>query len=422
MPFDEVELGEIALAGDAGLVDGPFGSNLPASDYVPYGVPVIRGSNLSKGEVRFKGEDFVFVSDATADRLNRSTCIPRDIIFTKKGTLGQVGIVPTRPYEKYLLSSNQMRLRVNEAVANSDYVYYALSTYDSISKIIREAEHTGVPKINLAYIRRFRIPLPPRSVQDQICGIISALDNRIDVLRQTNATLESVAQALFKSWFIDFDPVRAKAEGREPDGMDAATAALFPTEFEESALGLIPRGWSVARLGDTIELAYGKALKATDRRPGSVPVYGSGGITGYHDEALVKHASIVVGRKGTVGALYWEDAPFFPIDTTFYVKPKMTPLTFCFYAMQRLGLTHMNTDAAVPGLNRENAYRLEVLRPVGEVLEAFDQLVGPLREAMRTNGLRADTLMQLRDSLLPRLISGKLRLPEAQAQLEEVIA
>ena len=216
--------------------------------------------------------------------------------------------------------------------------------------------------------------------------------------------------------------MRAKAEGREPESMDAATAALFPAEFEESALGLIPKGWTVQRLSDLLELSYGKALKSTDRRDGHVPVYGSGGITGFHDEPLVPHGSVIVGRKGTVGSLYWEDRPFFPIDTTFYVKPKTVPLTFCFYALQRLGLDSMNTDAAVPGLNRENAYRLEVTRPDAAVTKAFNDVTSSLRQAMRCNGDRAALLESVRDSLLPRLISGKLQLQNVPAQHEEAMA
>ncbi|SAL32660.1 type I restriction-modification system specificity determinant [Caballeronia peredens] len=315
-----------------------------------------------------------------------------------------------------------MRLRVDTEKANPDYVYYALSTQEAIERVIRGSEHTGVPKINLAYIREFRIALPDRQIQDGIVEIVQALDDRIDLLRQTIATLESIAQALFKSWFIDFNPVRAKAEGREPEGMNAETAALFPDSFEESALGQIPKGWKCLRLGDMLGLAYGKALKATERRAGSIPVYGSGGVTGFHDEPLVPHGSVIVGRKGTVGSLYWEDGPFYPIDTTFYVNPKSIPLTYCYYAMQCLGLETMNTDAAVPGLNRDNAYRLELIRPTAEVLRAFDDLITSVRDTMRVNSARAKTLSDIRDGLLPRLISGKLRLPEAKAQLNEVAA
>lgn len=292
------------------------------------------------------------------------------------------------------------------------YLFYA-----AFGRVVLEEYKGHAPVFRAMYV-----PLAPEYDQRAIAQLLNILDARIDLLRQTNATLESIAQALFKSWLIDFDPVRAKAEGREPEGMDAATAALFPAELEDSALGLIPKGWSVCRLSDLLELSYGKALKATDRRDGQVPVYGSGGITGFHDEALVQSGAIIVGRKGTVGSLYWEDRPFFPIDTTFYVKPKTAPMTFCFYALQRLGLESMNTDAAVPGLNRENAYRLELTTAPSPVLVAFDELTSTLRSTMRCNDERAVLIASLRDSLLPRLISGRLRLPEAKEQVEEVLA
>ena len=298
------------------------------------------------------------------------------------------------------------------------YCYYLLRSID----FTKFNAGSGVPTLNRNHVHPLSVRLAPKSEQLAIAVLLGGLDERINLLHQTNATLESIAKALFKSWFIDFDPVRAKAEGREPEGMDAATSALFPAEFEDSALGLIPKGWSVCRLSDLLELSYGKALKATDRRDGQVPVYGSGGITGHHDEALVQSGAIIVGRKGTVGSLYWEDRPFFPIDTTFYVKPKTAPMTFCFYALQRLGLESMNTDAAVPGLNRENAYRLELTTAPSPVLVAFDELTSTLRSIMRCNDERAALIASLRDSLLPRLISGKLRLPDAKEQVEDVLA
>lgn len=298
------------------------------------------------------------------------------------------------------------------------FLYYSLASIrDKIFEL--GATSTRTPIVNKTTFSSIEILLPSPRHQRAISGLLGAIDDRIDLLRQTNATLESIAQALFTSWFIDFDPVRAKADGREPEGMDAATAALFPAEFEDLALGLIPKGWAPARLGGIIDLLYGKALKATERREGLIPVYGSGGITGYHDEPLVHEGSVIVGRKGTVGSLYWEDGPFFPIDTTFYVRPKSVPLTFCYYAMRRLGLETMNTDAAVPGLNCENAYRIELVRPSDAVLRAFNELAGSLRAAILSNDTRQRVLAGLRDTLLPRLISGKLRLPEAEAKLQE---
>ncbi len=246
-------------------------------------------------------------------------------------------------------------------------------------------------------------------------------DDRIALLRETNATLEAIAQALFKSWFVDFDPVHARARGEQPAGLAPEVAALFPDSFEESDLGKIPKGWTIGRVEDLMELAYGKALKATARIDGPIPVYGSGGITGYHNESLVNGPSIIVGRKGTVGSLYWEDLPFFPIDTVFYVKTQK-PQTYCFYLLQRLGLKDMNTDAAVPGLNRNNVYRLQVLIPPEEVLAAFDNIASVLRHRIFSNNQQSQTLANLRDTLLPRLISGQLRLPDAEAMVSETQA
>ncbi|MGA4324011.1 restriction endonuclease subunit S [Ectopseudomonas hydrolytica] len=310
--------------------------------------------------------------------------------------------------------NNHAHIVVGNDRASTRYLEYAVLGSDITSYL------TGavMPKLTQGNLNRIEVPCPPRAVQDAIVAVLGSLDDRITLLRETNATLEAIAQALFKSWFVDFDPVRAKAEGRQPEGMDATTAALFPDSFEESEQGLVPKGWRIGKVEDVMDLPYGKALKSTDRIDGDVPVYGSGGITGYHNESLIDGPSIIVGRKGTVGSLYWEDRPFFPIDTVFYVKAKQ-PLTYCYYLLQTLGLEGMNTDGAVPGLNRNNAYRLQVVVPSAPALQAFDEIVAGVREKIFANGQQAQTLTHLRDTLLPRLISGQLRLPEAMAQITE---
>lgn len=275
--------------------------------------------------------------------------------------------------------------------------------------------------LNNEMLSRLYMVLPSHAEQGQIGHVLGALDDRITLLRETNKTLESIAQAIFKSWFVDFEPVRAKIEGRQPEGMDEETAALFPDSFEESALGSVPRGWLPIRLDSFLELAYGKALKAENRNAGAIPVYGSGGVTGWHDSALCTSPSIIVGRKGTVGSLYWESRPFFPIDTVFYVKTKR-PLTYCYQLLKTLGLYDMNTDAAVPGLNRENVYRLQVPDIPSAVLKAFDATANLLRQSVDHNERRVQTLSSVRDTLLPRLVSGQLRLPEAQEQVENALS
>ncbi|MGL5290374.1 MAG: restriction endonuclease subunit S, partial [Vibrionaceae bacterium] len=271
--------------------------------------------------------------------------------------------------------------------------------------------------------RQLPIPMPRSEVIRAISSLSEALSDKIALLRETNATLEAMAQALFKSWFVDFAPVHANAAalaGKECTApLPPELQALFPSTFTETAQGLVPEGWKIDKVEDLLELAYGKALKATDRIDGDIPVYGSGGITGSHNQALVNEASVIVGRKGTVGSLYWEDRPFFPIDTVFYVKTKMS-LSYCFYLLQTLGLQNMNTDGAVPGLNRNNVYRLPVVIPSPSVLEAFNETVSAMRNTIFTNNQQAQTLAELRDTLLPRLISGQLRLPEAEALLADL--
>jgi type I restriction enzyme S subunit len=236
-----------------------------------------------------------------------------------------------------------------------------------------------------------------------------------------NQSLEAMAQAIFKSWFVDFDPVRAKAKGRD-HGLPKKIANLFPNSFEDSDLGEIPKGWRVETVGEVCELAYGKALKADQRRPGNVPVMGSNGQVGSHDETLVKGPGIVVGRKGNPGIIKWVSSDFFPIDTTFYVVPlsKNYTLTFLAFALDNLDLSNLGADSAVPGLNRNIAYMSNILVPTPEVLCAFDKVASLIRIRQKSTEEESRTLAALRDSLLPKLISGELRIPEAEKLMERV--
>lgn len=289
----ETTLSDIADGCKYGFVDGPFGSNLPSSCYKHKGIPVIRGCNLSIGKFRYIDQGYCFVDNIVLDKLSRSTARKFDIIFTKKGTIGQIGIIPKNAlYNLYLLSSNQMRLRVDISKADPYFVYYYLTQKNIIKKIIRDSESTGVPKTNLAYFRSFPIKLPALSEQQAIAHILGTLDDKIELNRRQNATLEAMAQAIFKDWFVDFGPVHAKMEGRQPEGMSREIADLFPDRLDDEGK---PEGWEWKTLDSILELCYGKALKASERIPGKTPVYGSGGITGYHNQALVITPSIIVG-------------------------------------------------------------------------------------------------------------------------------
>ena len=384
----------------APVIDGP----------TPY--RMIRTTNIRNGRIDLN--ECRFVDEATFAKWTRRAELRfGDVLLTREAPIGEVGFV-LEP-KGLFLGQRVMQYRANAQVLSHRFLLYSFLS-PALQHQFGSHEGSGsvVSHIRVGDCFKFKLKLPPLPVQNEIATLLGALDDRIAILRETNATLEAIAQALFKSWFVDFDPVRAKQQGLAPAGMDEATAALFPDSFEDSALGPVPRAWSTGKVEDLLELAYGKALKAIDRVAGDVPVYGSGGVTGFHNCALVDSPTVVVGRKGTVGSLYWEDRPCFPIDTVFYVRARV-PLTFCFYQLSVLGLEGMNTDGAVPGLNRNNVYRLAVVIPPPPVLAAFDELAANLRSKIFANERQAQTLATLRDTLLPRLISGQLRLPEVEA-------
>ena len=285
---------------------------------------------------------------------------------------------------------------------------------------IREYEQNGADRAtygeNLLSSLSQRLPK-----QRAIAHILGSLDDKIELNRQMNMTLEAMAHAIFKSWSVDSDPVRAKAEGRNT-GLSDDIAALFPDSFQDSDLGEIPKGWKIKTIGEVVEFAYGKALKASNRKPGNVPVFGSNGPVGLHDEALVKGPGIVIGRKGNPGIVTWSSKDFFPIDTTFYVKQtgSITSLNYLFYALKDQYLSSLSADSAVPGLNRNLAYMNNILVPSDKALSAFDEQIRPLFKKIDANDDESVTLAVLRDTLLPKLISGELRLPAAA--LEELAA
>ena len=301
-------------------------------------------------------------------------------------------------------------LRPMPSKIEGNYLFYALCTSGVQHQFHSYAN--GITRFGLrkADIGLVEIPLPSLPEQRAIAHILGILDDKIELNRRMNETLEEMARALFKSWFVDFDPVRAKMEGRDT-GLPPDVADLFPNRLVESELGEIPEGWEVKALGQLIELAYGKALKAGDRKGGSIPVFGSNGRVGWHDEKLVAGPGIVVGRKGNPGIVTWAHSDFFPIDTTFYVVPKNTTeeLPFLFFALTAQELSSVAADSAVPGLNRNLAYMNRQLVPDKLVIEEFNHYTSAIFTRRHSLEEESRTLAALRDALLPKLVSGELR-------------
>ena len=221
---------------------------------------MIRGTNLTSGR-ELSGE-FVHVTAEKAAELGGANLLENDLVFPHRGSIGEVGIVPA-DNKRYVLSSSLMKLRCDPDKANPLFIYYFFKSETGRFELLKNSSQVGTPGIGqpLTSLKGICLRLPGAEEQGRIAEFLGALDDRITLLRETNATLEAIAQALFKSWFVDFDPVRAKQEGRTPEGMDEATAALFPDGFEESEFGLVPRGWRVSPLDEVADFLNGLALQ-----------------------------------------------------------------------------------------------------------------------------------------------------------------
>lgn len=232
-------------------------------------------------------------------------------------------------------------------------------------------------------VQKFDLP-----AQCRIAGILSAYDELIENNQRRIKILEEMARSLYREWFAQF---------RFP-GHDKV-------KMVSSSLGPIPQGWEVKKLGEVLELNYGKALKSDTRREGQIPVFGSSGIVGSHDTGLVKGPGIIVGRKGNVGSVFWSDDDFFPIDTAYFVTSSL-PLRFMFYELQTKNF--INNDAAVPGLSRHQAYSLETVIPPTDLLIRFCRLADVFEQQVSKLRFQIENLRRTRDLLLPRLLSGQL--------------
>jgi type I restriction enzyme S subunit len=308
------------------------------------------------------------------------------------------------------------------------------------------SDKAAVPGINRNHVHEAVVIVPLLVEQERIADTIGSLELRIDLLSKSNATLEAIAQALFKSWFVDFDPVRAKVEGREPEGMDATTAALFPSEFEESELGLIPKGWSSPAVYDLAQFINGAAYKAFDpnREKRGLPIIkivelkaGVTEQTAYSDVQMpykyrIDQGDILFSWSGnpdtSIDTFVWSSGSAWLNQHIFRVIPNCSSeRSFALLALKYLRpvFAEIARDKQTTGLGHvtvSDLKRLRITKPEQAVLERWSLLVDPLVKKAFSVQQQAQTLAELRDTLLPRLISGKLRLPDAAAITEDAIA
>ncbi|HNY34726.1 MAG TPA: restriction endonuclease subunit S, partial [Methanothrix soehngenii] len=251
----------LVLSGDADIQTGPFGTMLHAESYVTSGTPIVAVKHL--GDNRLLHEDLPRIGKEDCERLARYALCEGDIVFGRKGAVDRRAYV-TSSEEGWLQGSDCIRARFKSNNINAKYVSYVLGSAAYRDWIERNAHGATMPSLNQEIIGRIPLPLPPLPEQRAITRILSSLDDQIEANRHMNETLETLARAIFKSWFVDFDPVRARAEGRAPAGMDAETASLFPDGFEDE-IGEIPTGWIVRPIGDVVKVLGGGTPSTTEK-------------------------------------------------------------------------------------------------------------------------------------------------------------
>lgn len=311
-----------------------------------------------------------------------------DLLISTVGTISQWNLVPESPH--YCIAQNVVALRPDTEKTSAEFLRHYFNQKKFIGQVQGIAIGAAQPSVRLPHFLNLEVDVPEKVTdQKKIVSILSAFDDKIEVNNKIANTLGQTAQTIFKEWFVDFRFPGYKKE-----------------KFIDSELGKIPKGWKVKKLGEIMEFAYGKGLKEKVRKKGDVLVIGSSGVVGRHNEKLVSGPGIVVGRKGTVGSIQWIDDDFYPIDTTFYIKSKLS-LYFCYFLLKRQRF--ITGDSAVPGLNRNQAYLNNVIVFPESLVKSFENVVKPMFGKRNLILKESQKLSRMRDLLLPKLMRGEIK-------------
>ena len=410
-----------------------------------------KGEHLGSGEVKLLGMGVVSHSERFLKNGMRSyggefsesfRANSGDIVIATRQQsdnlpiLGCPALVPSDLTDTDIVVGTNLYKVTNQSDVDNKFLYWLLRGNEYRNRILECSKGTTVRMITKDAVENFTFPCPPLPVRREISHFLDALDDRITLLRETNATLEAIARALFKSWFVDFDPVRAKMEGRTPEGMDEATAALFPDGFETSELGEVPRGWRWGTLSDLATFQNGYAFKSKDWTDSGHPVVKIGdvkpGIIDLEGCSYVAHETVVgldrfrlsrgdllVGMTGYVGATGLVPS----VEPAAYLnqrvgrmatKSGVTDLGYLYCAARSPAFkefaeaqSHGSAQANVSGASLMGFPA--VLVP-STLMECFNSIVSGLLEGILVNHEKSQALAQIRDAALPQLISGNLRI------------
>jgi len=399
---------------------GPFGSNIKVETFVPTGVPIISGQHLH-GSRLDESPSFNFITEEHAERLANSNVFPGDVVFTHAGTIGQVALIPqTALYDRYVLSQRQFYLRVDASKADPAFVARWFHSPIGRHRLLMHASQVGVPSISrpASNLKAIEIELPSLHEQKAISAIFDVLDDKIDLNRRMNETLEAMARALFKDWFVDFGPTRAKMEGREPY-LAQEIWDLFPDKLDDDGK---PEGWEVRPVSEFAELKGGKQLaKEHISDAGPVPVFGGAGIMGFTSDYNADGFVISVGRVGAYcGQFFSHRGKAWINNNASLIRPK-TKVSgeWLFIALQHIDMDVIKKGAAQPFVSNGDIAKVGVIWPGDVVINAFSGVLVPLMQKSEANESESRHLAQTRDLLLPKLMSGEVRVANADQGVQE---
>lgn len=339
---------------------------------------LIRSQNVLDFSFSYNG--IAFINEDQANKLNNVTLEADDVLLNITGdSVARVCQVPKEVLPARVNQHVAIIRPVNSKLSSVFLKYYLLNPRCKNQLLSFSSVGATRNALTKTMIEDLDIEMPAIKIQHRIATILSSLDDKIEINRQTNKTLESIAQTLFEKMCL-------------------------PKKDEELA-----DGWRIGTLCEVLEIKYGKDHKHLDS--GQIPVYGSGGIMRYANKALYEKESILIPRKGTLSNLFYINKPFWSVDTMFYtIIPDRVYTKFLFLLLKSMNLASMNVGSAVPSLTTEILNNLEIIIPSKNVLKTFDEMVTPIFETLESNEQESQTLATIRDSLLPKLMKGEIEL------------
>jgi type I restriction enzyme, S subunit len=365
LPWKEIELCQIAE-----VQTGPFGSQLKNEQYITGGTPVVTVEHIQ--DFRIKDFKYPSITDDDKQRLNKYLMKEGDILFTRVGSV-DISAYVNKHQNGWMFSSRMLRVRPKNEI-NSRFLSYFFQQKKFREYILNISVGATMPSINTGILKTIPISYPQLPEQKAIAKVLSSLDDKIDLLHRQNKTLEQMAETLFRQWFVE--------EAKED--------------------------WEEGVLENLVDVKYGKDHKKL--LDGNIPVYGSGGIMRYAEKALFEDESVLIPRKGTLNNVTYINEPFWTVDTMFYTIMKKPNLAkFIYHFVKEKDLASMNVGSAVPSMTTQVLNNMPLQIPFDEDLEYFENTVTPCYQKIKTNNSQINTLEKMRDTLLPKLMSGEMK-------------